>query len=87
MAHKRNLIGAQVRNLRYQRGWTQEQLTAKCGTAGWDVSRGTLAKIEAAVRSVSDRELLVMANVLMVTPNDLYPAQAIKKSVSARNSR
>ena len=87
MEHKRNLVGAQVRRLRYQRGWTQEQLVAKCGTAGWDVSRGTLAKVEAAVRSVSDKELLVMANVLMVTPNDLFPSQAIKKSVSARSSR
>jgi transcriptional regulator with XRE-family HTH domain len=87
MAHKRNLVGAQVRKLRYARGWTQEQLVAKCGTAGWDVSRGTLAKVEAAVRSVSDRELLVMANVLMATPNDLYPPQSIRKSASARSSR
>jgi transcriptional regulator with XRE-family HTH domain len=87
MARKLNIVGAQVRKLRYQHGWTQEQLVARCGTAGLDVSRGTLAKIEASVRSVTDKELLVMANVLLVTPNDLYPSQAIKKSVSARSSR
>jgi hypothetical protein len=51
----------------------QEQLAAKCGLLGWDLSRGTLAKIEAQVRCVNDQEMRVLAKALKLTVNDLYP--------------
>ncbi|TOA96746.1 helix-turn-helix domain-containing protein, partial [Vibrio parahaemolyticus] len=47
-----NVVGAQVRKLRKEQKLTQEQLSARCNVIGLDISRGTLAKIEAGVRQV-----------------------------------
>ena len=41
--------------------------------AGLDISRGTLAKIEAGVRCVSDQEALLLAQALGVEVGDLFP--------------
>ena len=68
-----NVVGAQVRKLRYARDLSQDELSARCNVFGWDISRGTLAKIEAGVRCVKDAELYVLAKVLKTEPNDLYP--------------
>jgi len=48
-----NLIGYAIKTLRIAKGLTQEQLVAKCNLVGWDISRGTLAKIESKVRRVT----------------------------------
>ena len=70
---KKNVVGAQVRRIRYEKGWTQETLTARCNLQGWDLSRGTLAKVEAQVRRVSDAELFVLAKALRTKLDSLYP--------------
>ena len=54
MAKKQNVIGPQLRKLRYQQNITQEAMAARCGVLGWDLSRGTLSKIEAQLRCVTD---------------------------------
>jgi hypothetical protein len=41
--------------------------------AGLDISRGTLAKIEARVRCVSDQELVLLAKALGVRVEELFP--------------
>lgn len=71
--NRQNVVGPQVRKLRYGRDWSQEQLAARLGRLGWDVSRGTLAKLEAAVRCVSDSELRMLARALGVKADDLFP--------------
>jgi DNA-binding Xre family transcriptional regulator len=38
----------------------------------WDISRSTLAKIEAQVRRVNDEEVAVLAQALNVDIGDLY---------------
>jgi DNA-binding XRE family transcriptional regulator len=70
-----NLVGAQVRKFRTRRSWTQETLAAKLQLAGWDVSRESLAKLEAELRRVPDCELLFLAKVLRVQVMDLFPAR------------
>ena len=53
-------------------------LAARCQTVGWDVTRGTLAKIEAGVRRLNDAEVAVLARRLKVGTADLldgYPAR------------
>jgi transcriptional regulator with XRE-family HTH domain len=55
----------QIRNAR---GWSQEQFAASCQLAGWDVSRGVIARIEGGVRWVADLEVLELA-----VP-ELYPS-------------
>jgi transcriptional regulator with XRE-family HTH domain len=73
MAGKQNIIGAQVRRLRYAQGLTQELLAARCGLLGLELSRGTLSKIEAQIRCVSDVELQVIAEALKVPLEKLFP--------------
>lgn len=67
-----NIIGARVRKLRGERGWTQDQLAAACQRLGWDMSRVTLAKIETGVRAVNDGEVVVFASALGAGPEDLH---------------
>ena len=68
-----NIIGKQVSRLRSGLGISQDQLSAKCQRAGLDISRGTLAKIEAGIRCVSDQEALLLAQALGVGVSELFP--------------
>jgi transcriptional regulator with XRE-family HTH domain len=68
-----NVVGATLRQLRLERGITQSQLAAKCSVMGWDVSAGTIAKVETHLRSVYDAELLVFARALRVPLAAIYP--------------
>ena len=68
-----NVTGKQVSRLRNQLDLSQDQLSAKCQRVGLDISRGTLAKIEAGVRCVSDQEALLLSQALGVSVSDLFP--------------
>lgn len=68
-----NLVGPTIRKLRGARDWTQEILAARCNLAGCDITRGTLAKIEAEIRGITDRELITIASVLGVSMEELFP--------------
>ncbi len=68
-----NLVGPAVRRLRSEKKLTQERFAARCNVMGWDLSRGTLAKIEAGVRRVSDLEAMLLATALKVHIRQLYP--------------
>ncbi len=68
-----NMIGPQVRRLRYQQGWSQEKLTEKLQLLGWDISRAGLGKIESRLVHVDDYELLFFARVFQVRLDDLFP--------------
>jgi transcriptional regulator with XRE-family HTH domain len=68
-----NVVGPQVRKLRLLRDWTQESFAAKLQVAGWDVSRESIAKLEAQFRRVPDCELLFLSKVLEVGIIDLFP--------------
>ena len=74
MAAKQNIIGARVRFLRQEKELSREALAAKC-IAGWDISRGTLSKIEARLRRVNDAEVMLIAKVLKCSIADLYPRE------------
>ncbi|MGK0270732.1 MAG: transcriptional regulator with XRE-family HTH domain [Cocleimonas sp.] len=67
-----NIIGENVRNIRESQKLTQEQLAAKCNLLEWNISRGTLAKIESKVRRVTDVEVKLLAKVLKVNVNELF---------------
>ena len=74
-----NIVGARIRKLRYEQGLSQEDLAARCGRFGWDVSRGTVAKVEAQIRCINDQELKILARSLKVSVDDLYPESGRKK--------
>jgi len=68
-----NMIGPQVRRLRYQRGWSQEKLAEKLQLLGWDISRAGLGKIESRLVHVEEYELLYFARAFNVRLDDLFP--------------
>lgn len=75
MPENKNVVGEQVRVVRNQRGWSQADFAAKCQLIGWDIDRGTVSKIEAGQRRVTDAELYMLAATLKVPIPDLFPAE------------
>jgi DNA-binding XRE family transcriptional regulator len=75
MAKPQNIVGPQIRKIRYQQELTQEMLAARCARYDWDLSRATLSKIEAQLRCVTDSELRVLSWALDVELNKLYPTR------------
>ena len=71
MKPPRNIIGPVLRGLREKQGMTQAQLATKLNLAGWDLSRDTLAKIEAQIRCVSDFEIPLLAISVGTNPFEL----------------
>ena len=67
-----NYIGPRIREIRIEKTLSQKDLTAKCNVLGWDISRGTLAKIESKNRRVSDIEVLYLSKALGVGIDALF---------------
>jgi transcriptional regulator with XRE-family HTH domain len=70
-----NIVGKNVKSIREKKGLTQEQLSAKCNVLEWNISRGTLAKIEVKVRRVTDIEVKLLALALKVEIKYLFENQ------------
>ena len=75
------MIGRQVRRLRWQRDWSQEELTDRLHDMGWNVGRQRIAKIEIGEAWVSDIEHLLLAKVFKVRLEDLLPQMDGSKSL------
>lgn len=73
-----NIVGPQVRRLRYASGLSQPALAAACQRLGWDVGRDIIARIETQVRFVTDAELLYLASALQTSLHSLYPRDAVR---------
>jgi transcriptional regulator with XRE-family HTH domain len=67
-----NLIGPNIREIRKSMNLSQKELVARCNLIGWDISRGTLAKIESRTRKVSDGEVLYLSKALKVDVGILF---------------
>ena len=67
-----NVVVPKIRQLRQEKDWTQEALAARCNILDWDISRGTLAKIESQLRRVTDQEVVVFAKALRVDIEQIY---------------
>lgn len=70
-----NLIGNTIRKLREEQGLTQDQFAARCNLIGWDISRGTLAKIESKVRRITDIEVALLAQALNQPIESLFDSR------------
>jgi len=75
MTSSQNIVGPQIRRLRSQKGWTQEELAARCTVRGLELSRATLSKIEAQLRCVTDEELVVIAEAIGSPLQELFPSR------------
>jgi len=78
MEQPRNIVGAEVRRLRDAKGLSQQAVASRVAVLGYDLTRGTLAKIEAGIRAVSDVELFLLARALNVEVTALYPKNTIQ---------
>lgn len=63
----RNIIGTKVTDLRQSCGMKQKDLLARLQIEGMEVNASGLSKIEGQQRSVTDRELVMIANVFDVS--------------------
>lgn len=72
MPKRKNVVGEQVRRIRYHYGLSQEELAARCQRQGWDIDRFTIARIEAGSRWVGDFEVIELARALRTTVVRLY---------------
>lgn len=73
-----NIVGTQIRRIRYERGLSQPELAAKCQRLGWDIGRDIIARIESHVRLVTDTELVFLARSLDVPLETLF-SQSVRK--------
>ena len=69
----KNLVGPKIRALRHNHSWTQEMLATALCELGWNISRSTLAKVEARLIHVNDSDLLYFVRLFEVEPNYLLP--------------
>jgi len=67
-----NIVGPTIRTIRTNLNLSQKDLVARCNLLGWDISRGTLAKIESKTRKLSDGEVLCLAKALNVEVGSLF---------------
>lgn len=63
----KNLIGARVENKRKELGWKQKELLARLQINGLELNASALSKLEGQIRSVTDLELLIIAETLDVS--------------------
>lgn len=65
---KLNVAGSYVRALRIERGLSQEQLAAKLQLLGYSIGQKAISRMETGDRVVADYELVLLAQVLNVSP-------------------
>ncbi|HBF14454.1 MAG TPA: transcriptional regulator [Clostridiales bacterium] len=69
-----NLIGRNVERLRKEKGIKQKDFIAKMQVAGCDINPTSYSKLEGQLRSATDREVFVIARLLEVPMEALFPS-------------
>ena len=87
MEHPLNIIGSRIRAFRVSAELSQNQLAVRCQLLGLDITRGTVAKIEAAVRGVCDHEVPFFARALKVEIKAFFPSELVSLKRKARNPK
>lgn len=67
-----NMVGDRVRELRIERGMTQQVLSNKLEMLAIYICRGSISRIEDKQRTVTDIELYGLSKVLNVSIDDLF---------------
>ena len=70
-----NLVGERVRQLRMEKGWSQQMLSDKLEMLAIYVCRGSISRIEDKLRTVTDIELYGLSKVLDVPVERLFPSE------------
>lgn len=67
----RNLVGVKVEHLRKKNGMRQKELLAQLQVRGISINASALSKLEGQVRTVTDYELVALADVFGISVDDL----------------
>lgn len=65
-------IGYNIRNLREQKGYTQELFATKLQLEGIDITRSAVAKIEVGQRHIYPDEMIAIRKVLGVSFDEIF---------------
>ena len=68
----RNMIGRRVEALRKARGIKQKDFIARLQVAGLDINPTSYSKLEGQTRVATDKEVLIIAQVLGVSMEELF---------------
>ena len=68
----RNIIGRRVESLRKARGIKQKDFIARLQVAGLDINPTSYSKLEGQTRVATDKEVLIIAQVLGVPMEELF---------------
>lgn len=67
-----NIVGKRIETLRKQKGIKQKDFIARIQSFGVDINPTSYSKLEGQIRSVTDKELYAIAEVLGVRVDDLF---------------
>ena len=68
----KNLVGKNVERLRKEKGFSQKEFIAQIQVMGCDMNPTSYSKLEGQIRSVTDKELYVIAKLLDVPMEKLF---------------
>ncbi len=69
---QKNLIGSNLKRFRKKLKISQQALSNKLELQGVYICRGSISRIEDCSRTVTDIELVAIANALGIDPHELY---------------
>ena len=76
MPRNANVIGRNVARLRYQRGWSQDELVTQLQLLGnINMTRDILANIETLRSPADSKQIEFFAEVFQIREQDLFPRQ------------
>ena len=76
MPRSANVIGRNVARLRYQRGWSQDELVTQLQLLGnINMTRDILANIETLRSPADSKQIEFFAEVFQIREQDLFPRQ------------
>lgn len=83
MRQNANVIGRNVARFRYQNGWSQDELVGKIQLLGFYITRDILANIETLRTIVTDKQIVIFAEVFGVPVGDLFHQNEKSADVSS----
>lgn len=69
---KQNMVGPRIKQLRLEKGMTQKTLAERLETLTVYVCRGSISRIEEQKRTITDIELVGIAEVLQVDISEFF---------------
>ena len=69
-----NWVGKTIERLRKAEGITQRDFISRMQTMGLDINPTSYSKLEGQIRTASDKEIYVIAKLLNVPMEALFPA-------------